>query len=275
MSDTNQGALKDVAKALEKQPNTIKEVVKVLTELVVKLDAFTTELKKDVAKADEETSSAEIRTELGGIRTSIGFINDGFEESKKDIERYRGELVEVKAEAAQCRKTNEQLKRELDQAKKEIIGLKQYSRNMNLEIQGLPVAADEDLGKTVEDIAKCLGTSVTEGDIDIVHRMPSKDKDKPNVLVKFVSRTAREKLLLAARKKTLKADKLGFDTTDLVYINEHLCIENKILLSKARKLKKEKNWKYVWVSQGKILMRKSESSSILHVTCEADLANVA
>ncbi|XP_072144399.1 uncharacterized protein [Dermacentor andersoni] len=202
-------------------------------------------------------------------------MNDGFEEFKRDIERYREELAEMKAEAAECRAANEELRVELKQARKEIIGLKQYSRSMNLEIQGLPVAANEDLGKAVAEIAKCLGTSVADGDIDVVHRVPSKDKKKPNVVLKFVSRTAREKLLSAARKKTLKADRLGFDTSDLVYINEHLCVENKMLLGKARKLKKEKNWKYVWVSQGKILMRKSENSSILHVTCEDDLAKVA
>ncbi|KAH8020178.1 hypothetical protein HPB51_025339 [Rhipicephalus microplus] len=145
---------------------------------------------------------------------------------------------------------------------------------MNVEIQGLPVAPNEDLETFVEDIAKCLEVEVSKDDIDVAHRVPTKKKDQFNVIVKFRTRRARDSLLEATRKKKLQTGLLGFDADLPLYLNEHLCVENKILLGKARQAKRDKDWKFVWVSQGRILMRKAEKSPVLHITCDADLAKV-
>lgn len=85
-------------------------------------------------------------------------------------------------------------------ARKELVDLKQYSRNMNVEIQGLPVAPNEDLETVVEDIAKCLEVEVSKDDIDVAHRVPTKEKDQFIVIVKFRTRRARDSLLEATRK---------------------------------------------------------------------------
>lgn len=69
---------------------------------------------------------------------------------------------------------------------------------------------------------------------------------------------------------------LGFVENTPVFINEHLCRENKILLGKAIQAKKENKWKFAWVSDGgKIPMWKSENARVVHVTCEEDLAKIA
>lgn len=273
MADSDPGNLSDVVKAMgEKPPNSIKEIVRVLSDLVVKLDAFATDIKKDVAKVS--SSNTEIHAELVGIRESITFLNADVEQVKKDVVGFRQELTEVKKQSSRLLQENQQLGRELSEAKREIVELKQYSRNMNVEIKGLPVVANEDLTASVRAIATCIGTEVSESDIDVVHRVQSRDKQKPNVVVRFASRGVRDRLLSAAKKTRLNTTHLGFQANDPLYINEHLCVENKVLLNKARQAKREKNWKYVWVSQGKVLMRKAENSPVLQITCEGDLIRV-
>lgn len=273
MGDKNSGSIGNVAEALaEKQPNSIKEVVKFLADLVGRLDVFSTEVKGEIAKV--ASSNTKIFTELGGVRDAISFMNENFELFRTDVEAFRKEIEAMKVESALCRRENEELRRDLREARREIVELKQYSRNMNIEIQGLPQTKNEDLEKTVANIAKCLGTDVTDKDIDIAHRVLSKDKKKSNVIVRFLTRTARDKLLSAARKAKLDSSRLGFDKNDPVYINEHLCMELKVLLSKARQARREKEWKYVWVSQGRIFMRKADRTPLLHVTSDADLAKV-
>lgn len=273
MGERNPGSLNDVVKAIgEKQPNSIKEVVKVLNDLIVRLDAFATDIKSDVEKV--KSSNDEIYTELVGIRSSLTFLNADVEQLKKDVGGFRRELSEVKVQCTQNQRENQQLSKELCDVKREVVELKQYSRNMNLEIKGLPILPNENLQKAVGEIATCLGAEISEGDIDVVHRVQSKDKGKPNVVVKFSSRTVRDKFLCAARKTKLNTSLLGFEANDPLYVNEHLCVENKILLSKARQERRDKNWKFVWVRQGKIFMRKCENSPVLHVTCEGDLARV-
>lgn len=256
----------------EKQPNSIKEVVKVLTDLVVRLDMFAKEMKSDVAKVT--SSNAEMRKELADACESMNHINSVFENFRKNVEGFRQELEEVKSQNASSKIETERLSEELREARKEIVELKQYSRSMNVEIRGLPMVKDEDLRKAVGDIALNLGASVSEGDIDVVHRVRSKDKGKPNVIVKFCTKTARNRLIAAARKKRINSGDLGFEGEEPVYINEHLCVETKRLLTKARQLKKDKGWKFIWVEQGKILMRKVEKSSVLHIASEDDLGRV-
>ncbi|KAH9379222.1 hypothetical protein HPB48_017694 [Haemaphysalis longicornis] len=173
--ERNVSGLQDVTKALaEKQPNSSKEVVKVLGDLLAKLDVFSSDVKNAVAKVT--TSNAEIRTELGDIHQSMKFMNDCFENFKKDVDGFRREIAEVKIRNAECCKQNQELRKELAVARKELIELKQYSRNMNVEIQGIPVAPNEDLEKAVEDIAKCLEVEVSKDDIDVAHRVPTKKK---------------------------------------------------------------------------------------------------
>ncbi|KAH8029296.1 hypothetical protein HPB51_025054 [Rhipicephalus microplus] len=273
MGERNASGLQDVTKALaEKQANSIKEVVKVLGDLLAKLDVFSSDVKNEVAKV--ATSKAEIRTELGDIHKSMKFMNDCFENFKKDVDGFRREIAEVKTRNAECCKQNQELRKELAVAGEELVDLKQYSRNMNVEIQGLPVAPNEDLETVVEDIAKSLEVEVSKDDTDVTHRVPTKKKDLCNVIVKFRTRRARDSLLEATRKKKLQTGLLGFDRDLPLYLNEHLCVENKILLGKARQAKRDKDWKFVWVSQGRILMRKAEKSPVLHITCDADLVKV-
>lgn len=84
----------------------------------------------------------------------------------------------VKAQSAQCFRDNEELQKDLREARKEIVEVKQYSRNMNIEVPGFPQTPNVNLGKTVANIEKCLGTDVTDKDTDIAHRVSSKDKKK-------------------------------------------------------------------------------------------------
>lgn len=272
-SEMNSSGLNDLAKVMaEKQPGSIKEVVKVLTELVTKLDSFSSDIKSDVARIS--TSNGEIRSEITGLQRSVQFLSEGFEKFKLDVEAFRGELSAVRADNEQCHIESELLKKELKRARSEITELKQYSRNMNVEIQGFPVVPDEDLLKEVGKLAGYLKAGVTENDIDVVHRVPSRDKSRPYVVVKFRLRAARDRMLSAARKRKLNARDLGYDTDASIYVNEHLCRENKILLAKARQARKENKWKFIWVSQGKVLMRKLEKTPVLRITCEEDLAQV-
>lgn len=84
----------------------------------------------------------------------------------------------------------------------------------------------------------------------------------------------RDLIVKSARKNRLNTSTLGFSTNQPVFVNEHLCLENKALLGKAVQRKKDKNWRFVWVSEGKILARKFENSKVVHVTCEDDLAKL-
>lgn len=133
---------------------------------------------------------------------------------------------------------------------------------------------NEDVDGIVRRVATCLKVELSERDVDAAHRVPTKGSGPPNIVVKFVSRQVRESILKAAKKNRLNAASLGFQGSEPVYVNAHLCPENKILLGKSIQMKKEKNWKFAWFADDKVLMRKSENSKVVHVTCEDDLSKI-
>lgn len=126
----------------------------------------------------------------------------------------------------------------------------------------------------MKKIAVCVESEIQDSDIEVIHRVPTKDKAKQNIVVRFASRKVRDRVLKAAKKHRLNTSSLGLKDNLPIFINEHLCSANKVLLSKALNAKREHKWKFTWVSDGKILMCKTENSRVAHVTCAEDLAQV-
>jgi len=134
----------------------------------------------------------------------------------------------------------------------------------------------------VLDIAKKLNCDVSNTDISTAHRVPhypGTNNQRPKTIVaRFISRDKRNALLAAARsKKGLNTDFFGFINFNSasVFINEHLTQENKNLLWKAREACKVKNYKYCWVRDTKICVRKTDGSTVIHIKNENSLSKIA
>lgn len=74
----------------------------------------------------------------------------------------------------------------------------------------------------------------------------------------------------------------GLLTTDLgiegaprpIFVNEHLTPKNKLLLRRARDLKTEKSYAYLWVRNCVIYMRKKDNAPVIKILSEEDFKRV-
>lgn len=230
----------------DKPPSTIKDLLKYVND-----------------------QNADLRKEVEELKQSMSFMNETFEALRTKGD----ELETLKKEHASLKLEKAELEQSLANTRKELIELKQYTRLSNIEIKGIPQNENESLGDIVQKIGEKIGLNFEPTDIDVVHRVPTKDRKKTNVIVKFATRAARDNFLQCARKKRLSADDIGFSETNPVYLNEHLCPEYKMLLGLAIARKKE-NWKFVWVSNSKILARKAENSTVIHIATRDDLSKI-
>lgn len=75
------------------------------------------------------------------------------------------------------------------------------------------------------------------------------------------------------KKKTglISNNIVGGTNTDNIYINENLCPALKELYWNARVRGKRCNYKFVWVKNGQVFMRKSEGAAVLMVNGLDDL----
>lgn len=59
--------------------------------------------------------------------------------------------------------------------------------------------------------------------------------------------------------------------SDNIFINEHLSYGTKLILKQAKDMAKQNGFKYVWVRDGRVLVRKSDRSSVISISSDDDV----
>lgn len=161
--------------------------------------------------------------------------------------------------------------------------LEQYSRRNTLEIFGVPEAAGEtnsSLKKTVIQVGEALGVKLSEDGIDACHRINGgNNRPTTGIIVKFLRRDDPDQLLAKRKvKRDFSTRHLqGHATDSVIYINPSLTPVRRVLLAKARKLRSDYNYRFVWADRvGRIKVRKSDdkNSRIIVLNDEEDLASL-
>lgn len=112
--------------------------------------------------------------------------------------------------------------------------------------------------------------------IDNCHRLGKnyEGRGPPAFIAKFVRRLDVEELLRKRRiKRNLSTRHMGLHSDQPVYINESLCPAKRLLYGRARALRCEEIYIYLWLCGGKILVRKEEGAPVVVINCMDDLDN--
>ncbi|XP_044753614.1 uncharacterized protein LOC123313017 [Coccinella septempunctata] len=157
--------------------------------------------------------------------------------------------------------------------------LEQQGRANNVEICGVPEKESENVLSIVTRIAENIGCPIEPSEVDSFYRVPTFDPKKPKtIVVKFLSKHKRDSFLGASKAKRRQlGTSRGFKIDNIsheLYINEHLTTRNKKLLMKTKDAARSKNYKFVWIRDGAILVRKDERSKIMRISDEDELAKI-
>lgn len=232
------------------------------------------DLRKEI-KEFRESLEREIRRELRDIKSSMTFVNQQFEELREEVKAARAENKSLKEENARLQSKCKDLAESVRDNSLRILRSEQYSRNANIEIKNIPPQTNENLHNILKDIGEKLGEPINANDIEVCHRVPvANSPSNKNIVVQFVHRAKRNAVLEKARRFRLKGTDIGLTTDSPFYVNEHLCPELKRLLGKATAKKRQAGWNFLWVRNGQIFARKTESSAVLAITSEEDLSRM-
>lgn len=150
--------------------------------------------------------------------------------------------------------------------------IEQYSRNKNIEINGVKELPHEDCKEIVVNIAKELDLNISKNDIDIAHRLhTSKVNISRSIVVQFKTRTIREQI---AHKRFMVVSNKDINGTPIgskIYINEHLTTYYKNLIRQAKIKQRETGFKFVWFRNNKLLARRTEDSPVIWIQNEEDI----
>ncbi|XP_026322220.1 uncharacterized protein LOC113231894 [Hyposmocoma kahamanoa] len=228
-----------------------------------------------------------MKSDIQRVTDSIQEINKKFSEMESRFSVIEDRLIINENKTALIPK----LKQGLDSAKESILENElqqrdQLARMNNVEISGIPIAAGENLSTLIRAISNKVGYSLDGRDIDGVTRVrrfeassvsaESSVSRPPAIIVKFARRLCKDKFLAAVRSRC------GLTTADVdlsgpsqnVYVSDHLTPRNKQLFKRARQIKTDLNYSYLWVRDCKILMRKNERSNVVVIRNDADISKL-
>ena len=241
-----------IAERLDKIETMIAELTDITTKRLDEMDKRLSDLAKSQKLLSDQHDNFKITTD--------NFMKDNLK-MRKELEDLQGKIKQSEKHASS--------------AMDAVNDLEQYGRRDMIEISGIPRETDEQVEDMVVNMFHKIGLqSLNNSDIDASHRISK--KDNASIIVKFRSRKIREMAFnLRANLKNKHTHDLGIAlhrAPARLFINESLSRSNKSLFSEAHVFRKLHGIKYLWTKNGKVFMRRTDSSNIILIKSSHDLS---
>ncbi|CAK1548668.1 unnamed protein product [Leptosia nina] len=236
-------------------------------------NVFKTNLTEIISKFSETISSTltqeikPLREEILILKESIGLINT-------DCNSLKLENEDIKLKVQNLESINEKLSKSLSDMHVRLNQAELQLRLNNLELQCVPEQKNENLLDIFTNLSKTIGCKIDVNEITHCTRVAkiNKTSTRPrSIIYQLTSRKSRDSILAGALNFNKKNPHNKLNSSDLgvtgsktpVFISEHLSPTVKSLHAAVRLRAKEKNFKFVWIRNGKIFVRKNEETDFL------------
>lgn len=233
---------------------------------------FRQALKEDVKLLVRKEMQATVQQLKDDFTTTTNFICDEQLDMKQHIKQKDLVIKNLETELSNLKKDHNILN-------SRIMAMDRGTRSQNLEIQVVPESKTENPYGIFNNLCKTLNMVISNDQIHSCRRVAKLDSssNRPrNLLVTLINPRLRDEVLSACHRynKSHKSDTLNTSHLGLtcekqkIYVTEHLSPECKALHAAARKVAKDKAYKYVWVKYGRVYIRKDDGASCILIKNE-------
>lgn len=215
------------------------------------------------------------------IQKSINFISEKYDIIYEENKNFLKTLMEISKNQEELKKENISLKKHVENLQKEITNIEQkndvksqISIKNNIEIKGVPENPNIDDKEITKKILKQIGINTEKEDIIEIKRTESKNENI--IKIKLKNEDIKKKILEKSKQYFRNNGKLTTyelnlkGNQNIIYVNEELTPKTKYLFGKTKELKKN-SFKFIWIKNGKIFVRKNEEERIIHINTEETL----
>lgn len=218
-----------------------------------------------------------IQTDIQDVKNSMDFMNAQYEEIFKNH-------TVISERVAYLEEENKSLQSSVKELRNQINMLEQQSRACNVEIQGVVESKSENLIALVKKLGDIIGCPSEDKIRNCtrtakINRLSTRPR---SIVVQFSTQTIRDNFLASAIKynrskpnNKLNNGHIGMSNIkDPIFVVEHLSPANKALHAAARLKAKEMGYKYVWVRNGRIFLRKTEGAEQVFIKSTETLSSL-
>lgn len=217
-----------------------------------------------------------VTQEIRAVTTSLQYCSEKVDEFSESIEALTTKVKDMERKITHLDNQNRACFLKIEFLEQRNVDLEQQLLGDHVEISGIPDSSDLDLPNLAENVVVKLGAP--KEDILSVKRLPSRRTGSGPVLVRVRQESTRQRLISAAREITITAKDLvpnlsGSPATEKIYVREALTSYLKNLLWQAKQDLKG-TFKFVWIRDGKVLVRKNENAKVYKLRSKNDIQNM-
>lgn len=198
-------------------------------------------------------------------------VSDENTDLKVEISALKAQLVNQSQQQSQLSETPQQ---EIDE--KRIVSTEQQEVNSNIIIRGVELTSDSDTepSRIYNSIRSHFGIADDEAfnplSVNLVPTSTAKQSSNTRIIqVRLRSSTAKKQFLqIRRRKKDITLTEIGLcqSSKKSILITEQLTRSNQELLYAARSLRETHKFKFVWSSDGQILVRSRQGAKVTRIS---------
>jgi len=211
------------------------------------------------------------------LEESVQFLSDKYDEVSVKLVDMEEKLNSSNVELQSILKEIAHKDKIIEDLQQRMVNSEQYARNRNIEITNVEQLPKEDLHQIMFNIAADIGVCLNPGDIDIMHRVPTKSRGAPpKIIVQFTTRKIREHWLEKRNQSiSLKTIVPNATVDKTVYINRHLAEHWRTLLWEAKQAGRPKGYQLIWFRDNKILAKKNaDDGNLVYIYTKNDLSKL-
>ena len=217
----------------------------------------------------------DLKSKIDKIEQSLNFLSGKYDELISNSSNVNNIIRDLNEENKIIKESLHKSVNDIELLKQEVNNMEQYMRRDCLEIRGIPVLTGEDTSQLVKKVGEIIEVQVQDQDISISHRLTDSRPDRdPALIVKFARRNVRDKFYKVRknlRGKSLRDIGITRFAGRKIFIVESLTQHNRKLFNECLQKKKDLNYRFIWTTHGKILLRKDEDSPVITITKRNDI----
>ena len=259
---------KDTIKSLKKQNDDLKGQVDSLKGEMIKLQEDVCSNRTTLTKSNYTTPDKE-------TQKSLEYLSNEYDDQKRFNTSTNQQISRLSTRLTELATKVDSLSIAIDEAQ-------QYSYAYNIKLMGVPELKSKEsaieISQLCEKIFKAMGVNASLQDIDIAHRVatrnPNSNQAKP-IICKFLRRLTRQEVMMKKREiRNIDPVSVGLPLeTSLknAAIYDHLTPRLQQLFVHAKKVKEDKGFRFCWTKNSVIYLRKSEDSQPIKIQKQSDL----